>query len=103
MQPSLGGLLKGLRWEQPKDTLGLGFSANWISNAHAQYLAIGVSMVLSVTTLSPRPQNTWLMFSTVKTSHPFWISADYQHISNPGYNSARGPVNVFGVRAHLEF
>ena len=31
-----------------------------------------------------------------------YISADYQHITNPAYNSARGPVNFYGLRAHIE-
>jgi len=31
------------------------------------------------------------------------VSADYQHISNPGYNADRGPVNVLAGRVHAEF
>ena len=30
-------------------------------------------------------------------------TGDYQHITNPGFNAARGPVNVFTVRIHGEF
>ena len=41
-----------------------------------------------------------------KARFPFpedlFISADYQRIANPAYNSARGPVNFFGLRAHIE-
>jgi carbohydrate-selective porin OprB len=32
-----------------------------------------------------------------------WATADYQLINNPGYNADRGPVNVLGLRLHLEF
>jgi hypothetical protein len=32
-----------------------------------------------------------------------WLTADYQHISSPGYNADRGPVEVFGGRVRLEF
>jgi hypothetical protein len=28
---------------------------------------------------------------------------NFQHISNPAYNSARGPVNIFSFRVHAEF
>jgi high affinity Mn2+ porin len=28
---------------------------------------------------------------------------DFQHIENPGYDAARGPVEVIGVRLHAEF
>ena len=30
------------------------------------------------------------------------LSADYQRIANPGYNADRGPVNFYGLRAHIE-
>jgi hypothetical protein len=33
----------------------------------------------------------------------YWLTGDYQHIANPGFNAARGPVNVFTVRIHGEF
>jgi high affinity Mn2+ porin len=31
------------------------------------------------------------------------LTADYQFINNPAYNRDRGPVSVFGIRAHVEF
>jgi high affinity Mn2+ porin len=31
------------------------------------------------------------------------LSGDYQHVVNPAYNQDRGPVDVVGFRAHLEF
>jgi high affinity Mn2+ porin len=31
------------------------------------------------------------------------VSADYQFIANPGYNAARGPVNLFAGRFHATF
>jgi len=31
------------------------------------------------------------------------LTLDYQFINNPAYNRDRGPVSVFGVRAHVEF
>jgi len=31
-----------------------------------------------------------------------WVSVDYQHITNPGYNAVRGPVDIYGVRVHVE-
>ncbi|MGZ3833800.1 MAG: carbohydrate porin [Mucilaginibacter sp.] len=33
----------------------------------------------------------------------FWLTPDYQFILHPAYNADRGPVSVFGVRAHVEF
>jgi high affinity Mn2+ porin len=31
------------------------------------------------------------------------VSFDYQFIADPGYNTARGPVNVFSGRLHWQF
>jgi high affinity Mn2+ porin len=31
------------------------------------------------------------------------VSVDYQFILNPGYNTDRGPVNVFAGRFHAAF
>jgi high affinity Mn2+ porin len=31
------------------------------------------------------------------------LTADYQLITNPGYNADRGPVSVFSGRLHGEF
>jgi hypothetical protein len=32
-----------------------------------------------------------------------WLTADYQHIWNPGFNADRGPVDILGGRVHAEF
>jgi carbohydrate-selective porin OprB len=32
-----------------------------------------------------------------------YYAVDYQNIQHPGYNQDRGPVNVEGVRLHVEF
>jgi high affinity Mn2+ porin len=32
-----------------------------------------------------------------------WLSADYQHIFNPAFNSDRGPVDIWSGRVHAEF
>jgi hypothetical protein len=31
-----------------------------------------------------------------------WLSADFQRIENPAFNAARGPIHIFGLRAHIE-
>jgi high affinity Mn2+ porin len=43
------------------------------------------------------------------TDHAFaarrwlWLTGDYQHVVNPGFNEDRGPVNIFTLRIHGEF
>ncbi len=43
------------------------------------------------------------LFYSYNVFNPVWISADYQFIANPAYNADRGPVNIYGLRAHAEF
>jgi high affinity Mn2+ porin len=35
------------------------------------------------------------------TNH-FALTLDYQYIANPAYNTARGPVSVYGLRYHAQ-
>lgn len=32
-----------------------------------------------------------------------WLTADYQRIHNPAYNSSRGPVDVLSARFHAQY
>jgi len=32
-----------------------------------------------------------------------WLTADWQHVTNPGYNRDRGPAQVYNLRLHAEF
>ena len=41
-------------------------------------------------------------FYSLKAGKFMWVSLDYQHIRNPGYNADRGPANFFGIRLHVE-
>jgi high affinity Mn2+ porin len=31
------------------------------------------------------------------------ITADYQFVNNPGYNSERGPASVLAIRIHMQY
>ncbi|MBU3614927.1 carbohydrate porin [Polynucleobacter sp. Latsch14-2] len=52
--------------------------------------------------LSYRNEQIFESFYSLNIMKGAYLSADYQRIANPGYNSARGPVNFFGLRAHIE-
>ena len=45
------------------------------------------------------------IFETYYTAH-IWrgisAAADFQHVTNPGYNEVRGPVSVVSFRLHVE-
>ncbi len=101
---SFGLMGRGTLWGRPRDFAGLGYGIGWISKPHQQYLALGgVDGFIGDGKIHPAPESVFEVFYAYKLPRVVWLSADYQFISNPAYNSDRGPVHIFGVRAHAEF
>ena len=99
-----GGLVfKGARWPRAGDEAGIALAVNGLSGPHRDYLARGgLGFFLGDGRLSYRPEQVVETYYSFKTGKSFWISFDYQHIRNPGYNADRGPANFFGLRFHAE-
>jgi high affinity Mn2+ porin len=101
---SAGLSIKGTSWGRPNDTIGLGAAANDISGAHVAFLDAGGLGILVGDGQLPHPG----LEKIVETYYSYaWnaatrISADFQFIDNPGYNTDRGPVSVFSLRVHLQ-
>jgi high affinity Mn2+ porin len=99
----VGADLRGKPWHRRDDKIGAAFVANGLSSGHRQYLALGGSGFI----LGDGGLNYGLekIFETYYTAH-LWrgisVAADYQHVTNPGYNQARGPANVVSFRIHVE-
>jgi hypothetical protein len=101
---AFGALANGSRWKRSKDLLGAGFAAGWISSQHAKYLNMGgIDGFIGDGRIKARAEHVVDIFYSVNVLHSLWVTADYQHISNPGFNADRGPVNVYGLRVHAEF
>jgi len=102
---SFGGELKGSNWSRPDDEIGLAFIADGISPSHRQYLADGgYGFIIGDGQLSYGPELIAELYYKIDAyQKKFFLSPDYQFIINPAYNTVRGPVNVFGIRAHVEF
>ena len=101
---SLGAVVHGAPWHRPADTVGVGYAASWISSAHAQYLKLGgIDGFIGDGNLSVASERVIEAYYSFDVYSSLWLSADFQHISNPAYNADRGPVNVFGARGHAEF
>ncbi len=101
---AFGTLIKGRSWHRAGDSVGVAFARNWISNEHAQYLALGgVDGFIGDGALNRKPESAFEVFYNLNVNKYFWITSDYQHIENPAYNGDRGPVNVYAVRLHAEF
>jgi high affinity Mn2+ porin len=100
----LGAFTKGTQWHRRNDRAGVAFVANGIVAAHQQYLALGgLGFILGDGGLDYGPEKIFEGFYTVHLWRGFFASADIQHINNPGYDMARGPVTVVGGRFHADF
>ena len=101
---SFGGVAKGSAWHRPFDVAGLGFATAWISSAHAQFLAMGgVDGFVGDGHLHQAAESVVDAFYSFNLLKAIWLTADYQHIWNPGFNADRGPVDILSGRVHAEF
>jgi hypothetical protein len=101
---SFGLMGRGNLWGRHKDFAGIGFGIGWISAEHARYLNLGgVDGFIGDGKIHRAPESVLEAFYAYKLPKIVWLSLDYQFISNPAYNSDRGPVHIFGVRVHAEF
>jgi len=101
---SIGAVAKGSAWHRPFDVTGIGFGASWISDVHARYLAMGgVDGFVGDGHLNQAPEGVGEIFYSVNLFKALWLTADYQHLVNPGFNADRGPVEIFSGRVHAEF
>ena len=100
----LGGFATGGSWHRHNDRAGVALVGNGIVAAHQQYLALGgLGFVLGDGGLAYGHEKIFEGFYTAHLWRGFFASYDFQHINNPGYNQARGPVAVSAVRFHTEF
>lgn len=100
---SSGFIFKGSRWQRGADELGVAIALNGLSPSHRDYLARGGhGFFLGDGRLNYRREQIFEAFYSLKAGKQLWISLDYQHIRNPGYNADRGPANFFGLRLHAE-
>src|ERR1019366_3306231 len=99
-----GAAAKGQRWGRKFDRAGLAFVSNGISRDHQEYLALGgIGFLLGDGKLNCAREGILETYYTAHLWRGVFASFDLQHINNPGYNRARGPVVVPGLRLHLEF
>jgi high affinity Mn2+ porin len=99
----MGSDFRGKPWRRPQDKVGAAFVVNGLSGDHRRYLALGgLGFLLGDGALNYGLEQ---IFETYYTAH-IWrgvsLAADYQHVANPGYNSARGPISIVSFRLHFE-
>ena len=108
-----GVFLNGTHWKRPNDKCRIGFAINDISKAHKDYLlnggygfiiGDGFNQITHQTNYVKgfKPEIIFELQYSYDFTKQLIISPDYQFIMNPGYNAARSPVHIFGLRAHFE-
>jgi high affinity Mn2+ porin len=99
-----GVSIKGGFWSRPGDTVGLAGVMNGISSVHQEFFEAGGTGILAgdgnLSDGLEKILETYYDCQVWKTLH---AALDYQFITDPAFNQARGPVSVFGARIHWEF
>ncbi len=99
-----GVAINGKQWGRPDDTFGFAGVLNGISGIHQQFLNDGGLGILIGDGQLPHPGPEKIIETYYQLPVSFVkLTIDYQFISNPGYNSDRGPVSVVGARLHSQF
>jgi high affinity Mn2+ porin len=100
-----GGVsIRGSHWDRPSDTFGLGVAVNGLSRSHRDFFAAGgTGLFTGDGRLTYRPENILETYYALALGGGVTLTADYQLIVNPAYNSDRGPVSVVAGRVHAEF
>jgi high affinity Mn2+ porin len=102
---SAGASLSGNKWGRPDDTVGVAGVVNGISGVHEAFLNDGGLGVLVGDGMLPNPglEEIFETYYSYAVSSSTKLTFDYQFINNPGYNTDRGPANVFAGRYHWQF
>jgi carbohydrate-selective porin OprB len=84
--------------------VGVAVVRNGLTQAHRDYLAAGgVGAFIGDGGLDYHPERIAEAYYKVGLGEHAALSLDWQHVANPAYNGARGPVNVFGLRLHGQY
>ena len=100
-----GGLsIKGTRWGRSEDVVGIAGAVNGVSRDHRDFLAAGgMGILVGDGALNYRRESVFEAYYAFAVNKSVTVTADYQLITNPGFNADRGPVSVYSARLHAEF
>jgi len=100
-----GVSMTGKQWGRPDDTIGIAGVVNGIAGVHEAYFNAGGTGILIGDGQLPHPGLEQIIeaYYSYALSSSAKVSFDYQFIANPGYNTDRGPANVFAGRFHWQF
>jgi high affinity Mn2+ porin len=103
---SAGLSIKGDFWRRPNDTVGLAGIVNGISRVQQQFLEDGGLGILAGDgqgNLRYELEKTLETYYKAQIWKNIYATADYQYVTDPAYNAARGPVSILSARFHWDF
>jgi high affinity Mn2+ porin len=101
---SFGGDLSGDAWHRSTDRIGSAFVNSGLARQHREYLALGgLGFELGDGALAYGRESASETYYTAHILGGLYLAAAISFVNNPGFNKARGPVLVPGLRAHVDF
>ena len=99
-----GFSLKGLSWDRPDDTVGIGAAVNGLSPSHRAAFADGYyGLVIGDGRLRYGTERIAEAYYAMSLTKFVTMTFDYQFVDNPAYNRDRGPGHFFAARLHADF
>ncbi|HEY6146481.1 MAG TPA: carbohydrate porin, partial [Thermoanaerobaculia bacterium] len=99
---TVGAVRKKPLHDRADDEAGVAVIVNGLSRDHRDYLAAGgLGFMIGDGKLRYGFEEIAELYYKALVRENVWLTADYQLVENPAYNRDRGPVHVFGLRAHL--
>ena len=101
---SAGMSLRGKPWNRPDDIVAIAGVVNGLSgDARAYFAAGGIGILIGDGRLSYGSERIVEANYSVRLNPHLTVAFDFQHVVNPAYNRDRGPVSIYGFRAHADF
>jgi high affinity Mn2+ porin len=99
----VGLSFKGTKWKRKDDVAGIAAVINGISSDHREFLKDGgYGFIIGDGGLNYGHEEIIETYYNLKLFTSVTLGFDYQFVNHPAYNKDRGPVHVFGIRAHVE-
>jgi high affinity Mn2+ porin len=101
---AFGLVAGGSLWGRDDDEIGGGVAFSGLSGPRVNYFGLGgLSVYIGDGALSYGGEKNLETYYKVGFGKNLDATLDYQLLVNPAHNSARGPVNVFGLRLRAAF
>lgn len=94
----------GALWGREDDEIGVGAAFSGLSPERVNYFGLGgLSVYIGDGAIRYAGEKNFESYYKVGFGRNFDATFDYQLLVNPAHNSARGPINVFGLRLRAAF